>query len=482
MQYYGLISGHIALEVLAETELIFLAFFLLLLIITRHANRSFQLTTLIGFIALFYGVIKDFFKETVHINFLARYVVLLALLVVLLVFLGWRILKKQDFRKTNLFQNLLLILFIVVDAVPLLRLGGPVFMQKNLLVKNDIINPDTLAVPASRPDVYFLVFDSYPGTGFLRDYVQYDNTPFNTELQNRGFHIIAHPKSNYNRTAFSISSTLNFEYLHTIANNKKLEPRQYNQAKLSVEHAIVPRVFVHCGYKLYNLSVFDLANNPAILKETFLTFSEKQVLLYNTLAERVKRDILWHFSNGPSEKEIKDNGNLFISRNLAKRDFNNSIIDSLFKLPGLPTATPKFIYAHFYLPHPPFFYDSTGKSRDRTPREILMDMENKAAVIDYLKYTNKVILHLVDTLLHNQATPPIIIVQSDHGYRDFRQSEVNPHLYFNNYSAFYFPNNNYSALYDTLSNINTFPLIFNGWFNTHIPLQKDSVVFTPYPD
>ncbi len=49
-------------------------------------------------------------------------------------------------------------------------------MQKSLLVKNNLLDPAAIPVPATRPDVYYLVFDSYPGTGFLEDYVQYDNT------------------------------------------------------------------------------------------------------------------------------------------------------------------------------------------------------------------------------------------------------------------------------------------------------------------
>src|SRR5260221_6212842 len=49
--------------------------------------------------------LKDFFKETVHIGFMARYIVLLPVVAVLTVFFIIIILRKKDFRRANLFQN-----------------------------------------------------------------------------------------------------------------------------------------------------------------------------------------------------------------------------------------------------------------------------------------------------------------------------------------------------------------------------------------
>ena len=239
-QYYGLVDIAVAAKILGELILFFLVFFLLALAITKNVNKSLQLITLFGFVYLFYGVIKDFFQLTLHASFLSKYSVLLPALVIASIILARTISKKKDFRKTNLFQNLLLIIFILIDGIALIVYDNSYFLRQNLLTKNSHFNPDSLSSPESKPDVYFLVFDSYPGTLFLKDYMQYDNSPFNETLQNKGFRVLANPKSNYHRSAFSISATLNFEYLRKIKNFQPVSPKEYTEATLTVEHSLVP--------------------------------------------------------------------------------------------------------------------------------------------------------------------------------------------------------------------------------------------------
>jgi len=484
LQYYGLVSAATALKVLLQTEIIFIASFFILKAFTKNFQRSAQIVSLFGCIVLFYGVIKDFFSNTMHFVFMAKYIVLLPVLLVLSLVFIIKISRKKDFRQSNLFQNTLFLLFLLVEAIVLVNSGTNVFRQQNRLVKSNILNPDTLPAVTGRPDIYFLVFDSYPGTTLLKDYLHYDNTPFDSILKSKGFYVAGRPQSNYNRTALSMAATLNFEYLQNIPDQSKLEPKHYNQASLSIETAVVPAVFIHNGYHIYNLSFFDLAMHPSMMKENFLVLPEEKMLLYNTLIERFRRDVLWNFimlyGNLHISGQEKISQELFTKESIKKRDFNNRLIDSVQKIPLHDTLKPKFIYAHFYLPHPPFFYDRNGNSLNLNLADVAHSMEQKEAFISYLEYTNKIILKIVNTILINAPVKPVIVLQSDHGYRDFKKDFIKPEQYFRNYSSFYFPDGNYSMLYDTISNINTFPVIFNKYFKTNISLQKDVSVFTGY--
>jgi len=370
----------------------------------------------------------------------------------------------------------------LIDGIALIVYDGSHFLRRNLLAKSSHFNLDSLKIPQQKPDVYFLVFDSYPGTTFLKDYMQFDNSPFNDTLENRGFRVLADPKSNYNRSAFSISATLNFEYLLKIKNFQPASAKDYTEATLTVEHSTVPKVFKHFNYRFFNLSIFDIGNAPSLHPEDFLTLPEQEVLLYNTLAERLRRDLLWNLVTGKhavpflQKMEERRQQNL-TNGQIKKRDFNNLVIDSLMKIPLQETNSPKFVYAHIYLPHPPFFYNETGSENELKTILDEKSQEDKALFLSYLKYTNRVALKIIDQIIRVSGDSSLIILQSDHGFRDFTGGPSHPQAFFRNYSAFYFPDKNYSTLYDTMSNINTFPVIFNQYFGTHIPLQKDSSVF-----
>jgi hypothetical protein len=481
-QYYGLVDVDVTAKTFGLLILIFLVSFLLVLAIIRNVNKSLQLITLFGLVYLFYGAIKDFFQLTLHASFLAKYSVLLPAMGITLVILTRAILKKKEFRKTNLFQNLLLITFILIDVTALIVFDSSYFLRKNLLAKNSRLNLDSLRSIHQTLDVYFLVLDSYPGTTFLKDNMQYDNSLFNKALQNKGFRVLANPESNYHRSAFSIAATLNFEYLSKVKSSQPISPKEYTEATLTVEHALVPQVFKHYNYTLFNLSIFDIDDTRSLHPEDFLTLPQRDVLLYNTLSERLRRDLLWNFVTGRYavsfiQRMEQRRQEKLAREQIKKRDFNNIVIDSLMKIPLQKTNSPKFVYAHVYLPHPPFFYDENGSENDLKTVLDEKSHEDRLLFLSYLKYTNNVTTKIIDGIMQSTGGHAVIILQSDHGFRNFEGAASHPRTFFQNYSAFYFPDKNYSALYDTMSNINTFPVIFNKYFGTNIPLQQDTTVF-----
>jgi hypothetical protein len=83
----------------------------------------------------------------------------------------------------------------------------------------------------------------------------------------------------------------------------------------------------------------------------------------------------------------------------------------------------------------------------------------------------------MDTLLAASKKPPIIILQSDHGPSSLIDTE-NPDKsnHFERMSilnAYHFPGPNPPAVYDSISPVNTFRLIFNRYFETQYPLLPD---------
>lgn len=483
-QYYGLVSTTTAVKSLFEVLLYFAIIFLLLLAITKHINKSLQLTTLLGFLLFFFGVIKDFIKLTLHVHFLAKYTTLLPLLLITIALLAKVILQKKDFNKANRFQTLLLLSFILIDSLGLFTLNSTAYKTKNLLVKKQPYKIRPISDTINKPDVYYLVFDCYPGSTYLHEYMQFDNTDFDTILKEKGFHVLRNPISNYNRTAFSIAATLNYHYLQGIKNNNKVTSKEYNEALLTIKEAEVEYIFKLNNYKFCNLSIFDINDNPPIYKENFLSVPEKNILMYNSLIERVKKDVLWNFSFGSDSnafesKTIEKVDENVIANQIKKREYNNKVIDSLLKTPYIKSSSPKFVYAHFFLPHPPYFYDETGKSNDLNYILNSKSFRDKNLFISYLKYTNSIILKICNNIISGSGNKAVIILESDHGFTDFEGGPDEPALFFKNYTAYYFPDKNYSSLYDSLSNINTFPIIFNKYFKTNIPLQIDSSIFLP---
>ena len=382
LQYFGLVSGSYSFLIFLILELILVLISLVIFLFTKNANRSLAITAAIAFIYLFYGVAKDFIDLDLGIKSLTKYTLMVPVTLLVTIFLIIVLARKKYFARFNLYLNSLLIIFILVDASNLFFQKNEALQKKNVLAGKKLVDPGSLPKTLSKPDIYLLVFDCYPGTGFLKDYMQFDNSQFSKQLENRGFHIIPESRSNYNRTAFSMASALNFEYLEGIKTNVSISPEKYTRAISSIRYATVPEIMKDYGYDIYNLSVFDIGNNHPIHRETFLTLPQRQVLLYNTLGVRIERDILWNFLGDnhsigflkylygvPKKEEMESQ--------LEKKIFNNIIIDSTQKISLIKSGVPKFIYSHFYLPHPPFFYDADG--RENNPDSVITEesLKNK---------------------------------------------------------------------------------------------------------
>jgi len=141
-----------------------------------------------------------------------------------------------------------------------------------------------------------------------------------------------------------------------------------------------------------------------------------------------------------------------------------------------PSVKPKFVYNHLFLPHSPYSFDSSG-NKIKVDYHLSVEAD-KQAYISQLIYVNKLMRSVIDAIKKESKNPPVIIVQSDHGYRFFNASKAE--LEFMNLSAFYFPSKNYSMLTDSVSNVNTFRIVLNTIFEEHWPILENKHFFIKY--
>jgi hypothetical protein len=137
---------------------------------------------------------------------------------------------------------------------------------------------------------------------------------------------------------------------------------------------------------------------------------------------------------------------------------------------------PKFIFGHIMLPHLPFYLDKKGNIRKKLSAAYRKKNQD-ALYLEQLIYANSWIDSILQATNRNFSRPRIVIVEGDHGYRDFPYVPGRWNKQFMNLNTYYFSDKDYSLLYDSISPVNTFRVVLNKYFNTKLPLLKDSTIF-----
>ena len=427
--------------------------------------RSIAKASLIAFALLayhfFFGSIQDLLRKHFTDTFIARYSFILPVSVLLFILLIiWLKRTKKPLARLTLYLNMLLIILIVVDIV---WLGNKIQEQDNSTASMNIekIVCDT----CRRPDIYFIILDGYSGNNALKGQFAFDNSPFERELRNRNFYVAANSRSNYNYTPFSLASLLNMRYLELDMETKG--PGNLNNCYQMIRKSNVLNFLEANGYKFHNYSIFDFEGQPAIHSDNFLS-TRTRLITSQTFLSRIWKDI--SFNIGTGKWKIKPISKKIIYEHLHN---NNTFSELTRSAPSKPS--PKFIYTHLMMPHYPYYFDSRGRA---LPYDSLVEgkQHSKQNYVEYLQYCNGEILKLTDSILSVSASPTVIILAGDHGFRYYGKKEDRKYC-FENLTAVLLPTGNYRQFYDSMSLVNLFPVIFNAEFGQEIPLKKDSTIY-----
>ena len=140
---------------------------------------------------------------------------------------------------------------------------------------------------------------------------------------------------------------------------------------------------------------------------------------------------------------------------------------------------PKFVYTHMILPHPPFVFGAQGENTD--PADFWNEKKLYPADKFERGYTNQItflnhqMLAMIDTILADSTTPPIIVLQGDHG----PWLQPNPQHFFI-LNAYYLPSHT-DQLYPQISPVNSFRYIFDAYFGAKYDMLPDITYYSPVP-
>jgi hypothetical protein len=373
--------------------------------------------------------------------------------------------------RTILYFNLLLLLFCLWEGTGIVSRALQ-FPEKSIGVSADPSLATLHGFQGRKPTIYFLLFDEYQGNQGLHTLFGFDNEILRGSMARRGFFCPSRARSNYNYTFFSLPSILNMNYLQgEIQGSSDAENiLNFSAAVRLMNNSNILQILRQNGYSILNLSPFRITDTGQRISKYRPIVMEKDLLTRQTFFS------LW------TEKA----GWLIRSRRLLRwlnpedydlQFYNKELRDSVCSL--VHDGDPRFIYAHFFVPHPPFLLDSAGRQvdfREYTEKRYQSDtLYMKTHYLDYVKYANGFCTQMIDSILQKDSSS-IIIMMSDHGFRGLKPAG-NPWLFD---IQFYVrtPELNYSQWPDTVDAVNVFRLLFRNEFQEELtPLPYHSREF-----
>lgn len=459
---YPLISSNSALLLFGTYSLGFLVFTTLIYLVNRNWRKSAVFTFLVMCSFFFFGSFHDHLKKALSDHFITRYTFLIPLLLVVHLVIYYLIKRsKATFTKLVDYLNILLIVLTLLDIGMLFLPSKP---NSSPEAPRMAFHPcDTCA----KPDIYFIIADEYIGNKTLQEQFSFDNTPFESELRKRGFHIVTNSQSNYNYTPYSIASILDMNYLEGISNRSNDNQNRNISYKVINKNASTDFLSAQ-GYSFVNHSLFDLADQPTEINSMFFLTKEK-LITHQTLLGRLDRDIRFNLvTRFKIHSEIRRSTMGVLENN------QKQINDTYTTLKSVASG-PKFVYTHLMMPHYPYYFNHKGQPY---PLDSIVEgnQVNKRQYVEYLQYCNKTFLNFLDSIIQHSPTPPIIVFMGDHGFRHFTEP-VDRHYEFLNLNAVYLPGKDYKGFYEGMGAVNQFRVIFNTQFNQSFPLLKDSTIY-----
>jgi hypothetical protein len=465
---------------------------LVVLLLSRLILKDWRRAALItSFAMLLFFTYGQIFVPLQHVHLLGvdigRHRVLLLLEAILLVAAAWLILKKLSLPIWTMALNAMSVIAVTLALVQILQVEVRTVIISQVQPHPGIAAADLgfhLPEGKTPPDIYYIILDMYTRQDAMEINLGYDNSPFVNALEQRGFFVAPCSQSNYPTTYPSLTSSLNMNYLSALSKDFSPPNREIDDLYPYLQENVVRLALKNLGYQIVS---FESDFSPDEFQNADYYFSPlndiqgeltvgglnpfESILMQTSMG-------LWLYDYSLTHPAIRP----FFD--YAYILFRNRMVYAMDKLPNLPSLPrPKFVFVHLLAPHNPFAFGAHGEFIVRQTPFTLNNDQDAQAIPDFTKgytgevtYLNQRFLSIVDQIMKKSATPPIMIIQGDHGIPRIAKWNMA------NLNAYYLPEGGEQNLYPSISPVNSFRVIFNAYFGAHLDLLRDQACNSPYDD
>ena len=386
------------------------------------------------------------------------------------------IIKKQYKFLYNLTKILNVIAFILV-LISVFNIGIYNFnlisnqQEKNIHTEDRDNNARNLEIKTPLRDIYYIILDSYASSRTLMEIYNYDNSEFTDYLIDEGFFVATKSHSNYPSTQPSLASSLNMEYISYLSSMVGVESKNTHIPYQTLVDKIVDnKVMRFLKSKGYKYIHFSSSYGPT----DYNKFADLNIWGGYKLLNEFSMLLIETTILGP------------IMRYFGRGVYGSRILGTFSKLEKLDQIRePKFVFAHILCPHRPYVFSANGdplKINLLESAKGITPTKEKELYLNQLIFVSKKVEALVKEILLKSEIAPIIIIQADHGPAStFSDREHTTEENFKErmtiFNAYYLPGGGNEVLYNSITPVNTFRLIFNFYFGTNYKLLEDRSYF-----
>lgn len=388
----------------------------------------------------------------------------------ILFFLAYR--SKKNLISTNQTVN---IISAILIGLPMVQLGANAWSTyQNTKANEQAVSQITHGISQEslvKPDVYYIILDMYGRDDILEEKFKFDNSKFLKTLEELGFYIGRCSMSNYNMTELSLASSFNMNYLQALGNQYQAGNRDRSGLPSLIHQSAVRHIFEEMGYRFINFetgfSFTEIRDADQFLSPSYHELDANQKIVHINAFELM-------LVRTTAISAIIDAQTIWFHPVADALDTRKAhVIRELYILDKLPALaieeSPKFVYAHILIPHPPFVFSRRGVNINfpgndgatptgPTPKDYAVGYRNQ------LDYINERIIPIIKEIQAKSKTQPIIILQGDHGVDPKRSFILN---------AYYLPDGGESKLYPTITPVNSFRTILNYYFQGDYEILTD---------